>query len=58
MTDKAPDALRPAQDKPREGDPLHGLWHWSDHPMARLGIVLAIMAGCLILFPLLAQVTF
>lgn len=42
----------------REGDPLEGLWHWSDHPAARIGIALAIMAACLVLFPLLAQFTF
>ncbi len=53
---KRPDAEPAAP--PREGDPLHGLWHWSHHPAARIGIALAIMAACLIVFPLLAQVTF
>jgi hypothetical protein len=44
---------------PKDGlDPLHGLWHWTDHPAARIGIALAVMAVCLILFPLLAQITF
>jgi hypothetical protein len=43
---------------PREGDPLDGLWHWTDHPLARTGMVIAVLLGLLILFPLLAQITF
>ena len=39
----------------RQGDPLEGLWHWSDHPAARIGIVLGILVASLILFPILAQ---
>ncbi len=42
----------------RQGDPLYGLWHWSHHPIARTGFVIAVLLGLLILFPLLAQVTF
>lgn len=53
-----PNAPTPPARQKREGDPLDGLWHWSDHPVARIGIALAIMAACLILFPLLAQITF
>ena len=48
----------PAGAPPREGDPLEGLWHWTDHPVARLGIVIAVLAGVLVLFPLLAQAAF
>jgi hypothetical protein len=43
---------------PREGDPLHDLWHWSQHPLARTGIIVAILLAILVAFPLLAQVVF
>ena len=42
----------------RTGDPLDGIWHWTDHPAARIGFVVAILLACLVLFPLLAQFAF
>ena len=42
----------------RQGDPLDGLWHWSHHPLVRAAILIAILIGLLVAFPLLAQVTF
>jgi hypothetical protein len=42
----------------RTGDPLEGLWKWSDHPLVRAGFVIAILLSCLVIFPLLAQVMF
>lgn len=46
----------PPEDRP--GDPLEGLWHWTDRPAARIAIVVAILAALLVLFPVLAQWTF
>ena len=48
----------PQRPEERAGDPLDGLWTWRDHPLAGVGIALAVMAGSLIIFPLLAQVMF
>lgn len=48
----------PESEDERTGDPLDGLWTWRDHPLAGVGLTLAIMAASLILFPLLAQVMF
>ena len=39
----------------RTGDPLEGLWHWSDHPAVRIGFVIAILLASLIAFPVLAM---
>ncbi len=50
-------AQAPAPER-RTGDPLEGLWHWSDHPAARLGIIVAILGAILVLFPILAQWAF
>lgn len=42
----------------RPGNPLEGLWHWHDHPLARFGIVIGVLAGIMLLLPILAQWTF
>ena len=52
----APEASATSEE--RVGDPLDGLWSWKDHPWAAVGVTLAIMAGSLVIFPLLAQVMF
>ncbi len=54
-TATAPETSALGRGKDREGDPLAGLWHWSDHPAVRVGIVLGILAASLVLFPVLAQ---
>ena len=42
----------------RTGDPLEGLWTWRDHPVARVAFVIAALGAALVIFPLLAQITF
>ena len=44
--------------KTRDGDPLYGLWHWSQHPLARGAFVVAILGAVLFGFTVLAQVVF
>ena len=39
----------------RQGDPLDGLWHWTDHPAVRAGFVIGILVAVLVAFPLIAQ---
>ncbi len=52
------DTEAPQVQEERAGDPLEGLWHWTDHPAARIGIVVAILGAVLILFPIMAQWAF
>ena len=42
----------------RPGNPLDGLWHWTDHPAVRAGFVAAVLIAVLVAFPLIAQWTF
>jgi len=59
MTDTPSTPETPTQSPAeRAGDPLDGLWHWSYHPVIRAGILIGILIALLIVFPLLAQVTF
>lgn len=50
----AEDAAALPEEPARRGDPLEGLWTWRDHPVARYGMIAAILLGLLIVFPVLA----
>lgn len=56
MTEPSGGAESPAPTpNERQGDPLDGLFRWTDHPAVRAGIVIGILLVSLLVFPLLAQ---